>query len=319
MFFVEGRSYGEIASIVALPLSTVRGRIHQSRLHLRKEIEMTRQPLVSSPYEREQTLRPRGGRLSWCGMKVRFLGSSWTGNPAMYDASGRRLTRIPARLGKSSLFLGPREPESPAEGRHLLSFWELSGAVSWPSNYVTPLGLTASGAACPGADLPMPLRVEDVGGRQIVCCALRAPEGERHLHYRGTIVGPCIPDGALRLLPGADMLDLEGAGWISISGPFGCSFMGDRRRGRRKGTCTFTFVLSSSAAQRPHSLTVVDRDGHEHEPAAVGGGCVWTPSGPLMAATLDVDLPPEKVAGVVLRPHDHVRFDWGRIRIPQGA
>jgi RNA polymerase sigma-70 factor, ECF subfamily len=318
MFFVDGRNYSEIASITALPLSTVRGRIYQSRQRLRKEIEMTSMRTTSRTPTCEPELRPQAGRLTWRGMRIRFLGIGWTGSRRLCDAAGRRLTRVPGALKECSLFLHP--PGAPGKDRYKLSaFWEMAGCASGPSacGFVSPLSFDPAGATSHQGMLPLTNQAENAGGRGILCVLCgQPPKDDRYLHFKGTLLGEEEGQRALRFLP-EDPADQWGSGWVATANPeWGCCFMTDRRPGKEQGTCTFTVALSTNTVETAWHVVVVGPGERECEPTSVSGGWCTTPSGRLMVKTLDVGLPPEGVKGIVVHPLQHVEIDWGRIRIP---
>ncbi|GAG38238.1 unnamed protein product, partial [marine sediment metagenome] len=140
MFFVEGHSYAEIATVTGLPLSTVRGRISMSRDQLRKEITMSAETTFPEWYDRFETARSQHGRAEWHGCRARFLGVSWSGAKALYNAGGKRLSRLPTALGKSPLWRKKKSFGRWYDGPTLSFYWQLTG------NLECSLGANAYGA-----------------------------------------------------------------------------------------------------------------------------------------------------------------------------
>jgi hypothetical protein len=109
----------------------------------------------------------------------------------------------------------------------------------------------------------------------------------------------------------------EGTGWISVSSPvWGACFLTDRRPGPRKGSCTFTVAFSAGPLEEGCRICAIDRTDRDVETTSASGGWCSSPKGHLHVETLDVDIPPEDVAGVAIYPRHLARVDWGKVRVP---
>jgi len=307
--FFEGHSYAQISSIVGLPLSTVRGRIYLSRKCMRKEIEMKTEPPTSHTTFEEKLLNPTNGRIQWRGARIRFLGTVRIGGQALYSAAGKRLSRIPAILQNSALFRHPLEtPFVKRDGYALAFFWELSAGPS------VLMECYAIGDGSASDVLPRTTQTETFPNKKVVCFMCGGfPAQVRRAHVMSTLFGREDPNQAFRF----DTWGAEGNGWVSMScSDWGVCLITERRPSVREGTCVFTVAFSSPFAENGCRILVLDRNDRELEPSSASGGACASPKGHLRAETLEVDLPPEDVAGVVIYSRYSARVDWGAIRIP---
>ncbi len=310
MFFFDGHTYAQIARATGLPLSTVRGRIYLSRRHLAKEIEMTRERSVPAADDKIELLNPRGKAIQWQDCRIRLLGLCWTGSRRLYDPQGKRLTRVPAILRKSPVFLDPLANRSIARREHRLSvFFELAGDPD------VMLIADLVGAASGKHALPRRAEIEKHDGKRVHCLLTGAlPDADRQACLRGSLRGPVDPERRFRCVPTG--MEDNGIGWMSMSGPHGAFFLTDRRAGPRKGSCVFTVAFSAGPLEEGCRILAVDRGGKEIEPTSASGGWCSSPQGHLHVETLDVNIPPEEVAGVVICPRYMARVDWGKVQLP---
>jgi RNA polymerase sigma-70 factor (ECF subfamily) len=309
MFFFDGHSYSQIAGAIGLPLSTVRGRIYQSRRHLAKEIEMTRERSAVNGGQEMEVITPRDKTIRWQGCRIRLLGLSWTGSKRLYDGQGKRLSRVPTILQRSPVFLDPLANESIARSEHKLSvFFELAGDAD------VMMVADLEGASTGKLALPRRQECEEHDGKRVVCLLAGAlPEADREARLQGKLVGCEDTARGFRFVP----TGLNDTGWVCVSGAdLGAFFLTDRRAGPRKGTCTFTVAFSAGSMEEGCRIYAIDRSGKDIEPASASGGWASSPRGHLHVTTLDVNIPPEDVAGAAIYPRHMVRADWGKVRLP---
>jgi hypothetical protein len=213
------------------------------------------------------------------------------------------------------LFLRPGDnPRLGGEDYRLSIFWQITGALCRPSGCIAPIGFTATTGRGRQGIVPQAHPAEDFDGGKIICCLLgRPPKDERDLYLEGSILANDDSRKPFRFVPPKGL----GTEWIVTTNPdWGCCFMTERRPGPRRGTCTFTIALSTTFVEYGWRLAVVDANDREHEPTFTSGGWSPTPSGRLMVMVLEVNLPPEDVAGVAIYHPRHAKIDWGKVRIP---
>lgn len=302
MFFVEGRSYSEIASLTALPVSTIRGRIYQSRKTLRKELTMETESLIGVGVDKEATLRARDGKLKWGGATIRFLGISWTQSKTLYSASGKRLSRVPVVLKKSGLF-GADDFDAPA----LALYWVFTGKV------LCQMGANVRGQTTKTSCQPAHTRGAWVGRSRVLRFTCGAP-GEEDVHVRPTGI---LLGGPIRDESPAMRFDLKHHYGVATSRPgWGALFIYPPRRGRSKGCCELPLAFSSPIAERGARVYGLDSEGNEIGPTSWLSADSSSPEGHLCGMSLSFPVTPGKLHGVVIYPRERASVDWGRIRIP---
>lgn len=311
LFFIDGQSYSEVAMMVGLPLSTVRGRIHLSRERMRKEIQMSKQRISAGPGKPE-TIDAEGKQLDWRGARIRLLGVTWSGSGRLYDAAGRRMPRLPVILQKSDLLRRPFTGDFEGREAHKLSvFWEVRGEQS------ILMHAEASAGQSGQVLLPSGVPSEMHGASKVVCLMCGEPAAEvREVRLKSTLLGPVDTNRVFRFVPEGDFGD-KGLGWTGVSGAaWGALIVTDRRLGPKPGTCTFTVAFSSTEAEQGCRILAIGPEEQEVEPLSVSGGRAASMAGHLHVETLDVPLAPEEVAGVAIYPRFMATVDWGRVRVP---
>jgi len=307
MFFVEGRSYAEIATITGLPLSTVRGRMSLSRDHLRKEMEMSSEPAGYDTLFRAPIERACGGVHEWQGCKVRYLGSCWTGSKTLYDARGKRLSRHPAGLQDTGLledgpFIGGRY-----EGATLSFLWRFAGTQPFLAHS------DAHGATT------------NTWCQASSCTKVAARRTGFHRHR---IEPPPDADTAVRLrtlIWGEPDRDEKRAFRTEVWAPggqahwspgWGALVLFPPVPGAKKGTCRLHVAFSSDIAERGAAFFGLDEAGKEIESRFSGGVSSGCAEGHIRGETHEFDLSPEKLKGLVVYPRHSVVVDWGRVKLP---
>lgn len=216
MRFFDGMSNSEIASVTALPLSTVRGRIYQSRKHLRKEIEMTSQTQGTIERGGEKSIKARSGRVDWRGAKIRYLGAFWGGQMTLYDATGKRLSRRPAVVTADAL----REASEWARGDEsggptFCMAWEMSG------NLEVEMGGSALGVPS-GRDYQSRCTRSHRRGTKKALFSIAGPpaKGDQYVRIGSTLWGEENRETAqpFRFIPSGKGFNLL-SGAIAVSGP----------------------------------------------------------------------------------------------------
>lgn len=314
LFFIEGRSYAEVARLTGLPLSTIRGRIHLSRQRLKKEIEMSSEPVRRVASDQPQILRPKGRRVAWRQTRVHLLGVARFGSQTIYDGTGKRLSRLPAALRDSELFDSVKTGPSGPDGFQLAFFCEVTGQTALPPG----MKAMGSSACSPGSGrpwLPTSHRYEHRPDRTLECFQCGQPPEAREVSLRTRLWGGEDRTRPRRFVPEGQCFPPDD--FMAISGPgLGVLFLSERRPGPKKGSCTFTLVLSTDFDQQAMRVLVVDRAGREVEPFRTRGGSLSAAPGHLHAETIDVQMPPAEVAGVAIYPRFTAEIDWGKVRLP---
>jgi RNA polymerase sigma-70 factor (ECF subfamily) len=313
MFFIDGRGIAEIARLENLPLSTVRGRIHQARVRLRKEIVMDTQPAASpqDPYD-DGVIDARSTRwVDWRGMRVKLLGLAWAGHKVFYGPNGGRLRRVPEILRKSSLlnwsasrsraqFSGPADAEA-----ILRVFWQTSGQVT---GYVFA-GLEVAGVQ------GSPTTGELVDRQLLTCAVALIPQGQQWLKAKGYMVGAVdrSPQAAVRF-----NWDHTRTSMAASRGGWGSVFVFAAQNGPRKATCRLTLAYSSHRGENEWAVLALDAAGREVDSTDIHRGNASCNEGHLTGMQVQFPLAPDQVRGIVFRPRPKVAVQWGRLRVPPG-
>lgn len=313
MHFFDGMSYSEIASVTALPLSTVRGRIYQSRKHLRKEIEMTSQTQAPSCPTGEETIEARAGRTEWRGARIRYLGSFWGGQTALYDATGKRLSRRPAVISVEALRRASEKTFSTdRDGPTLCLAWEMSG------NPEVMMGSNAFGVPS-GRDCQPCCALKVLRGRKkCVFFVGGAPaEGDRYVRVASRLWGGANGETVkpFRFVPKGH--DLSSWGIATAPAGFGAVFVCPARRTRRKGTCELTVALSSREFEKGCVIFGIDSEGNEVRGELSDGAGAACAEGHLRVVTVRLAMRPREVKGVTIFARHRASVEWGRVRLPR--
>ena len=187
MFFVEGRSYSEIASIEGLPLSTIRGRIHLSRKRLKKEIEMNVESAAVPGEPGLKKLRARNGRIAWRGCKARLLGVCWASEGKVYNAAGVRHRRMPAALTTTTLMDYRLSFDGRERGDHLALFWQIAGGADYDL-----IAVARTGSAKTATPLASGAAGHDLDGRRVAALFCAPSDGTEHISVTGEIWGEAV-------------------------------------------------------------------------------------------------------------------------------
>ena len=300
MRFVDDMGYSQIAEIERLPTSTVRGRIHLAREHLRREIEMTAQhEQPKSDAWDDGVVRPSpDGVVRWRGIKVRMLGTWRPGQNQFYGPSGRRLSRVPSAVRKSRVFAESERIESPRPAEHILVFFQMSGGPGY--TYIRGCRTSSEGADSRLAYSLMPIDEANAVRRRI----------------RAGLVGDVVDDedAAVRFL--SDFT--SGCSVTAIPG-WGAVFVFVAQPGQHKGTCSLSLVYSSAVVESDWATVGLTDDDREIPPDSVSQAASACNEGDVTGLVLVFPVAPERVKGVVFRPRWHAEADWGSIAMPPAA
>lgn len=273
---------------------------------------MRSEPLSGETEYSVDTLRARNGAVAWRGSKVRFLGVCWTGERTLYRVDGRRLSRIPAPLSKSSL-LGGKPLLGEEAGPSLSLFWQMTGNSL--NDFATDRTLEATsvaGASC----LPSGTETESVGRVKLLhhCCA-PPPQTEDSLEVHMLLWGEEDREAGRSLRVEAPPSHLRG--YFSVAMPqWGAAFIFRPRPSQRKGASEISIAFSSRIAEYGCSVYGLDTAGREVRSKRLLGGGASCPEGHLRGETHEVKISPGKLSGLLIYPRHCVLIDWGRVKLP---
>jgi len=297
MRFVDRMGHSEIAEIEGLPTSTVRGRIHVAKETLRKEIVMSAEnsaPRVDKWDDGE--LKPAPDNVVvWRGMKLRLLGTWRPGQKGFYNPAGRRLSRVPSAVRKSSM----------------LQRWETDGWVD-PARHVL-VWFRRTGA--PGYTFVQrcPTRSDRPESSPVVCSRLSDAEGDDgHRRIVSTVIGPVVEDAEA-----AVCFELEFNHPCSVSAVpgWGAAFV-SRPRPEKDKACTLTVAYSSPVAKTDWAVRGLTQDDREIDPTRMAQADAQCGEGGLTGLELGFPVAADELSGVVFRPRWHAKVDWGTISMP---
>lgn len=303
LFFEEGRTHTEIATISGLPLSTVRGYIYRSRRMLRKELQMSSERGNPGKPDCGGELRAQGDTVEWCGARVRFLGSCWAGQKALYDRTGKRLSRLPAGISDHPAF--GRRPDHPE--MQLSLFWKMSAEPH------LSIGTNAFGIPS-GADCQPCMAVSETIRGAIITGFMCGPppETDQHIRPRSMLWGQEIRDSerAFRVTWG-------GHGNLSTSKPgWGSLVVFSPKKGPRPGTSVVSLAFSSPVAEEGCVVFGLSKAGAEITTLSREGLGSHCQEGHLRGEVCHFGIAPEMLTGLVIYPRSRTRIDWGRVKLP---
>jgi hypothetical protein len=273
---------------------------------MQKEIEMdtrTMGPRVDEYDDGTIRLRPRQAAY-WRGMRIRLLGVGWVGQKTLYDAAGKRLSRVPAAVRKHAVFSRRQLPAIVGRKADVWVFLELTGRVTGH------LGLSTH------TSVPNACRTigEPAGRKQVVCSLATVPPGsESWLSLSGVVVGEVVTDDAqserFEFDLAKDSVATSRPGW-------GALYLFKARQGKDKGTCELSVAHSGLTVEYDWSVSALDTKGREIKPRSLASGGSRADCGHLRGMTLQFPIRPREVAGIVFRPRRRVRITWGRVPLP---
>jgi len=301
MRFVDGMGYSEIAEIESLSTSTVRGRIHMAKEALREEIVMSAEN--SGPHVDEwddgELMPAPDYVVVWRGMKLRLLGTWRPGERGFYSPAGRRLSRMPSAIRKSSMFQRWETDGWVDPARHVLVWFRRTGAPGY--TFVQ---------RCP-------TRSDSPDSSPVVCSRLSDAEGDdARRRIVSTLIGPVVNDDAA-----AVRFELELVNPCSVSAVpgWGAAFV-SRPRTEKDKACTLTVAYSSPVAKTDWAVRGLTQDDREIDPTTMAQADAQCGEGGLTGLELGFPVAADELKGVVFRPRWHARVDWGVISVaPQSA
>jgi RNA polymerase sigma-70 factor (ECF subfamily) len=314
LYFAEGRSPQQIAGALGLPVTTVRGRLRLARERLRKERNM---------YARQNTKEPvqrcSDGKLVWGKLSIRLLGTCWTDARSIYNAAGKRLSRLPLTIQRGGVMppssdrpFGP----DPWTGPLVWAFWEVAGPQAERRNVkmITEAFDTSTGVAC----LPSGHgETRSAGRKDLLEFYFAVPENVRSVRLDSKLFGSedrksgHIWRWNFGFDRGLDTWICSGrAGW-------GAACVLPPRPARTSGHSRLNVTFCSSIVETACRVFGLDEARQEVAPVMEASGRANAPEGHLRVAEVELPLPPDEIFGVALYPRRSVCVDWGRVVIPR--
>ena len=269
----------------------------------------------------DMTLRPREGRIQWEGMTIRLLGACWGGSRTMYEAGGKRLSRLPVTVGKAGVLPANEErPFGPQswKGPLLYVLWELSGAGSDPSKARLAV-IEVNDVATDRPALPSgPRKLVLVGQKRLEWIAC-IPGSSMELHLHGVVLGDEDRDSKHRVwwdFGFESGLDTQ----VCYSKPgWGAACVIAPRPAPTKGHLLLHLTYSSSVMPSEGRLFGLDGERREVTPVWQGTLRGMTPEGMLHMVMAELPLPVDGLYGLALYPRRQAHVDWGKLSLPPQA